>query len=58
MLANVADQTPEQRRSLMLAGLNELVLVIQLAVRVKRGVQEEAVVSGIIKDAFRKLGAA
>ena len=58
MLANVADQTPEQRRSLMLAGLNELVLVIQLAVRVKRGAQEEAVVSGIIKDAFRRLGAA
>lgn len=58
MLANMADQTPEQRRSVILAGLNELVLILQLAVRTKRGAQEEAVVSGIIKDAFRKLGAA
>jgi len=58
MLANVADQPPEQRRSVMLAGLNELVVIIQLAVRIKRGAQEEAVVSGIIKDALRKLGAA
>lgn len=58
MLANVADLPPEQRKSLMVAGLNELVFVIQLAVRTKRGAQEEAVVSGIIKEGFRRLGAA
>ena len=56
MLANVADLPAEQRRSLMLAGLNELVYVIQLAVRQRRGSEEEAVVSGIIKDGFRRLG--
>jgi len=58
MLANVADLPPEQRKSLMVAGLNELVFVIQLGVRTKRGAQEEAVVSGIIKDGFKRLGAA
>ena len=58
MLANVADLPPEQRKSLMVAGLNELVFVIQLAVRTRYGRQEEAVVSGIIKEGFRKLGAA
>ncbi|HWX25663.1 MAG TPA: DUF4388 domain-containing protein [Vicinamibacteria bacterium] len=58
MLANVADLPPEQRKSLMVAGLNELVFIIQLAVRTQRGQQEEAVVSGIIKDGFRRLGAA
>jgi hypothetical protein len=58
MLANVADLPPEQRKRLMIAGLNELVVALQLAVRMHRGAQEEAVVSGIIKDGFRRLGAA
>lgn len=57
MLANVADQPAEQRKSLMVAALNELTFVIQLAVRTRLGRQEEAVVSGIIKDGFRRLGA-
>ena len=56
MLANVADLPPEERRRLMLAGLNELVASIQLGVRQGLGSQEEAVVSGIIKDAYRRLG--
>jgi hypothetical protein len=58
MLANVADLPAEQRKSLMVAGLNELVFVIQLAIRMNHGAQEEAVISGIIKDGFRRLGAA
>ena len=41
---------------LMLAGLNELVTAIQLGVRERLGAQEIAVVSGIIKEAYRKLG--
>ena len=57
MLANVADLPAEQRKSLMVSALNELVYVIQLAVRTKHGAQEEAVVSGIIKEGLRKLGA-
>jgi hypothetical protein len=57
MLANVADLPAEQRKSLMVSALNELVYAIQLAVRTKHGAQEEAVISGIIKDGFRKLGA-
>jgi hypothetical protein len=56
MLANVADLPAEQRKSVMVAALNELIFVIQLAVRTRHGAQEEAVVSGIIKDGFRKLG--
>src|SRR5437867_373410 len=56
MLANVADLPPEQRKSLMVAALNELVFVMQLAVRTRYGTQEEAVVSGIIKDGLRRLG--
>jgi hypothetical protein len=56
MLANVADLPPDERRRLMLAGLNELVTSIQLGVRERLGAQEIAVVSGIIKDAYRKLG--
>ena len=56
MLANVADLPPEQRKSLMVAALNELVFVIQLAVRTRREAQEEAVISGIIKDGLRRLG--
>jgi hypothetical protein len=58
MLANVADLPADQRHSLMIAGLNELVFVIQLGVRVRRGKEEEAVVSGIIKDGFKKIGGA
>ena len=56
MLANVADLPPDERRRLMLAGLNELVTSIQLSVRERLGAQEIAVVSGIIKEAYRKLG--
>jgi len=56
MLANVADLPPDERRRLMLAGLNELVTAIQLGVRERLGPQEIAVVSGIIKDGYRKLG--
>ena len=56
MLTNLADLPPEQRKSLMVAALNELVFVIQLAVRTRRGAQEEAVISGIIKDGLRRLG--
>ena len=46
----------DERRRLMLAGLNELVASIQLGVRERLGAQEIAVVSGIIKEAYRKLG--
>jgi hypothetical protein len=56
MLANVADLPADERRRLMLAGLNELVASIQLGVRQEQGAQEIAVVSGIIKDAYRRLG--
>jgi hypothetical protein len=56
MLANVADLPPDERRRLMLAGLNELVASIQLGVRERLGAQEIAVVSGIIKEAYRRLG--
>ena len=56
MLANVADLPAEQRKSLMVSALNELVYVIQLSVRTRHGAQEEAVVSGIIKDGLRRLG--
>ena len=56
LLANVADLPPEERRRLMLEGLNELVASIQLGVTERLGTQEIAVVSGIIKDAYRRLG--
>ena len=55
MLANVADLPPKQRKALMVAGLNELVGVIQAGVRERHGAEEEAVVSGIIKEGFRRL---
>jgi len=58
MLANIADLPASERRRLMLAGLNELVASIQLSVRQRLGPQEIAVVSGIIKDAYRKFGVA
>ena len=56
LLANVADLPPDERRRLMLEGLNELVTSIQLGVRQRLGAQEIAVVSGIIKEAYRRLG--
>lgn len=56
LLANVADLPADERRRLMLAGLNELAASIQLGVRERLGAQEIAVVSGIIKEAYRKLG--
>jgi hypothetical protein len=58
MLSNVADLPAEQRRSLMVSGLNELVFVMQLAVRTERGKEEEAVVSGIIKEGFKRISPA
>jgi hypothetical protein len=57
LLANVADLPPEQRKALMVSGLNELVFIIQLAVRTRFGSQEEAVVAGIIKDGLKRLHA-
>lgn len=58
MLGNVADLLPTQRKSLMMDGLNELVAAIEAGVRERRSAEEEAVVSGIIKDGFRRLGSA
>jgi Domain of unknown function (DUF4388) len=58
MLANVADLPPGQRKSLMVAGLNELVYSIQLTVRTRYGADEAAVISGIIKEGFRRLSGA
>jgi len=58
MLANVADLPPEQRKGLMVAGLNELVYCIQLTVRTRYGPEEAAVISGIIKEGFRRLAGA
>ena len=57
MLANVADISADQRKSVVVSGLNELVFVIQLKVRSRRGKDEEAVVSGIIKEGLRRIGA-
>ncbi len=57
MLSNIADLPADERRRLMLAGLNELVTSIQLSVRQRLGAQEITVVSGIIKDAYRRFGA-
>jgi hypothetical protein len=56
MLANVADLPQTQRKQLMVAGLNELVYAIQLTVRARYGPEEASVVSGIIKEGFRRLG--
>ncbi len=39
----------------MVAGLNELVYCIQLTVRTRYGPEEAAVISGIIKEGFRRL---
>jgi hypothetical protein len=58
MLANVADLPAEQRRSLMIAALNETTAAVQLVVRMERGAEEAAVVSGIIKEGLRRVGTA
>ena len=42
----------------MIAALNETTAAIQLVVRLERGAQEAAVVSGIIKDGLRRVGTA
>jgi hypothetical protein len=55
MLANVADLPADQRKRLMIAGLRELVGTILKGVREHHGSQEEAVVSGIVKDGLRRL---
>jgi Domain of unknown function (DUF4388) len=58
MLANVADLPAADRRALMVAALKDLLGAVQAAVRAERGPEEEAVVSGIIKDGLRRIGAA
>jgi hypothetical protein len=58
MLANVADLTPAERGALIVKGLKELLGSVQQGVRAERGPEEEAVVSGIIKDGLRRIGAA
>ena len=50
MLANVADLPPDERRRLMVAGLNELVAVDPARGPQRLGRAGDAVVSGIIKD--------
>jgi uncharacterized protein DUF4388 len=55
MLANIADLPADQRKAIMVSGLNELVYVMQLQVRTRYGKQEEAVVSGLIKEGLRRL---
>ena len=56
MLANVADLPADDRKDLMTDGLRELVAAIQSLVREHQGVEESAVVTGIIKDGYRRLG--
>jgi len=58
MLANVADLPAAERRELIVAGLKALLGAVQAGVRASRGPEEEAVVSGIIKDGLRRVGAA
>jgi hypothetical protein len=41
----------------MVGALNELAFAIQLAARERHGAEEEAVISGIIKDGLRRAGA-
>jgi hypothetical protein len=55
MLTNVADLPADQRKSLMVSALNELVYVMQLQVRTRYGKEEEAVVTGLIKEGLRRL---
>jgi uncharacterized protein with GYD domain len=54
MLANVAGLPVEQRKNLIVSALNELVFILQLGVHTRWGTEEQAVVSGIIKEGFRK----
>jgi hypothetical protein len=56
MLTNVAGLPADQRRQLIVAGLNELTFMMQLAVRTKLGADDEKVVSGIIQEGVQKLG--
>ena len=56
MLANVADLPADERKDLMTEGLRELVAAIAALVREHQGVEEAAVVGGIIKDGYRRLG--
>lgn len=58
MLANVADLPAAERRSLLVAGLKDLLASVQTGARGERGPEEEVVVSGIIKDGLRRIGAA
>ena len=58
MLANVADLPAAERRQLIVAGLKDLLGSVAAGVRASRGSEEEAVVSGIIKDGLRRIGAA
>jgi hypothetical protein len=57
LLANVADLPAAERRALIVAGLKDLLAAVKVAVRQERGAEEEAVVSGIIKDGLRRIGA-
>jgi hypothetical protein len=57
MLANVADLPAAERRALIVAGLKDLLGTVQGGVRGERGPEEEAVVSGIVKDGLRRIGA-
>jgi len=54
MLANVAGLPVDQRKNLIVSALNELVFILQLGVHTRWGTEEQAVVSGIIKEGFRK----
>jgi hypothetical protein len=55
MLANVADLPAEERRSLMISGLNELVFAMQLLAHTRCAPEENAVLTGIVKDGLRRL---
>jgi hypothetical protein len=58
MLANVADLPAAERQALIVAGLKDLLAAVKAGVRGERGPEEEAVVSGIINDGLRRIGAA
>ena len=58
MLANVADLPAAERRQLIVAALKDVLGAVQAGVRASRGSEEEAVVSGIVKDGLRRIGAA
>ena len=59
MLANVADLPAAERRSLIVAGLKDLLASRPGGgPRASEGAEEEVVVSGIIKDGLRRIGAA